>query len=136
MGGGFLKKLVVPIPKSITALCVIKFRKVCVQNITAPTAVQRWMVMGMARLIDADRLLRDPYFQEDRFPSSHLIRMAVGEQRTVDAVPVVRCKDCKAFVRNSKVNTDRGDCYRYGLDCVRIKKIDDFCSYGERKDND
>ena len=43
----------------------------------------------MARLIDADRLLRDPYFQEDRWPESHLIRMAVGEQRTVDAVPVV-----------------------------------------------
>ena len=43
----------------------------------------------MARLIDADRLLRDPYFQEDRWPESHLIRMAVREQRTVDAVPVV-----------------------------------------------
>jgi len=41
------------------------------------------------RLIDADRLLRDPYFQEDRWPESHLIRMAVREQRTVDAVPVV-----------------------------------------------
>lgn len=40
----------------------------------------------MARLIDADRLLRDPYFQEDRYPCSHLIRMAIGEQRTVDAV--------------------------------------------------
>ena len=43
----------------------------------------------MARLIDADRLLCDPYFQEDRWPESHLIRMAVREQRTVDAVPVV-----------------------------------------------
>ena len=41
----------------------------------------------MARLIDADRLLRDPYFQEDRWPESHLIRMAVGEQPTVDSAP-------------------------------------------------
>lgn len=55
---------------------------------------------------------------------------------TVDAVEVVRCKDCEHFVRNSKVNTDRGDCYRYGIGCLRAKKIDDFCSYGERKDND
>lgn len=43
----------------------------------------------MARLIDADRLLRDPYFQKDRWPESHLIRMAVREQRTVDAAPLV-----------------------------------------------
>lgn len=43
----------------------------------------------MARMIDADRLLRDPYFQEDRWPESHLIRMAVREQPTVDAVEVV-----------------------------------------------
>lgn len=46
---------------------------------------------------------------------------------------VVYCKDCKAFVRNERVDTDRGDCYRYGIGCVRIKKIDDFCSYGERR---
>ena len=55
---------------------------------------------------------------------------------TVDAVEVVRCKDCKAFVRNSRVDTDRGDCYRYGIGCVRIKKIDDFCSYGERREGE
>lgn len=47
---------------------------------------------------------------------------------TVDAVPVVRCKDCKHCLIDNK----RGD----GL-CMRIvyrerKRLDDFCSYGER----
>lgn len=42
-------------------------------------------------LIDRRRLLRDPYFQEDRYPESHLMRMAIGEQPTVDAV-VLPCR--------------------------------------------
>ena len=66
----------------------------------------------MVRLIDADRLLRDPYFQEDRWPESHLIRMAVGEQRTVDAVPVVhgRWIDEYPFVRCSVCNAEWLNC--------------------------
>ena len=40
----------------------------------------------------------------------------------VDAVEVVRCKDCKYW--------DFGDCFRQEL-----TRPDDFCSYGERKDN-
>ena len=47
-------------------------------------------------LIDRNRLLRDPCFREDRYPESHLLRMAIGEQPAVDAVEVVRCKDCFA----------------------------------------
>ena len=83
----------------------------------------------MARLIDADRLLRDPYFQEERYPCSHLIRMAVGEQRTVDAVEVVRCKDCRW-------RKERGLCYMISGTGVGTGTGDDFfCSYGERKDN-
>ena len=39
-----------------------------------------------------------------------------------DFVRVVRCKDCKHW--------DFGDCYRQEL-----TRPDDFCSYGERKDN-
>lgn len=46
-------------------------------------------------LISRSALLRDPYFQEDRYPGSHLMRMAVREQRAVDAEKVVRCKACK-----------------------------------------
>lgn len=46
----------------------------------------------------------------------------LNDQTTVDAVPVVRCKDC--------VWGDKGDCYR-----IELTRPDDFCSYGERKDD-
>lgn len=48
-------------------------------------------------------------------------------------IPVL-CEHCKAFVQNSEVNTDRGDCYRYGIGCIRTKKVNDFCSCGERRE--
>ena len=52
---------------------------------------------------------------------------------TVDAVEVVRCKDCKYFYRHTQIDTDRGDCWKYGIANLRVKKIDNFCSYGERR---
>lgn len=53
----------------------------------------------------------------------------------VDAVEVVRCRDCKHWVR------DGNESYGYAMFCKAncslggqgIKKPDDFCSYGERK---
>lgn len=84
------------------------------------------------RLIDANRLLRDPYFQEDRYPESHLLRMAINEQRTVDAVEVVRCKDCEFWGGVTFGNV----CRRWSAPLAGMKnctKPDDFCSYGERK---
>ena len=45
------------------------------------------------------------------------------------AVPVVRCKDCKYY--------DRGECYhpRHDRHLQSIcQEDDDFCSYGERKE--
>ena len=48
---------------------------------------------------------------------------ALQDAQTVDAVPVVRCKDCT---------------HLYGKLCTVCgllpRKPDDFCSYGERKD--
>lgn len=55
---------------------------------------------------------------------------------TVDAVVVTRCKDCKHFNRNSMeceneaVSTDHEGGAEYSLNF----EPDDFCSYGERKD--
>lgn len=75
------------------------------------------------RLIDADAL-------ENQFGVSDEDLLALDEIRhapTVDAVPVVRCKDCK---------------YRDGTPgqpnilCAQMHE-DDFCSYGEcREDKD
>ena len=44
----------------------------------------------------------------------------VKEMQTVDAVPVVRCRDCRKFKT-------------YGCRMV-ASGYDDFCSYGERKE--
>lgn len=49
---------------------------------------------------------------------------------TVDAVEVVRCKDCKQWQRHTEVNRDYGPCRRYGS----TMRFDDFCSYGEKRD--
>lgn len=52
--------------------------------------------------------------------------------QTVDAVPVVRCKDSEHY--------DMGVCLKIYSDgnahpeACQIRKPDDFCSYGERKD--
>ena len=63
----------------------------------------------------------------------------IENQPTVDAVPVVRCKDCGYAKRNYLVNglclceklihdVVKGEMPRNTLMCE-----DDFCSYGERK---
>ena len=58
---------------------------------------------------------------------------------TVDAVEVVRCKDCIHFKETS--GKDSGKPCGYGR-CMKpffiqmIVDAEDFCSYGERKDND
>jgi hypothetical protein len=52
------------------------------------------------------------------------------KQPTVDAVEVVRCKDCK-YYENKNINL-LPHCTLCGI----TKFEDDFCSCGERKDND
>lgn len=69
------------------------------------------------RLIDADALRAE--FLENRCNLHGAI--TVDEMPTVDAVSVVRCKDCK--------NWNGGDCYRQELTLP-----EDFCSYGEREE--
>ena len=63
---------------------------------------------------------------------------------TVDAVEVVRCKDCKSAEPYTRMDGKTGfyckhqKCtLRYGTNWERlympIKEADDFCSYGERR---
>lgn len=49
----------------------------------------------------------------------------------VDAVPVVRCKDCVAWKRNvGIVDSPNGHCFEHDIDT----NGQDFCSYGERRE--
>ena len=56
---------------------------------------------------------------------------------TIDAVPVVRCKDCKHY-REGKVLSPNKFCFRLrGRDGEAIGynfAEEDFCSYGERSE--
>lgn len=84
------------------------------------------------RLIDADKLLlkiMDMEFFDGR--DEGVFWNAVTEEHTVDAVKVIRCKDCVNYK------------WMFGGYCMRCEKIsypapvneDDFCSYGVRKDD-
>lgn len=94
------------------------------------------------RLIDADALMDVIRQHEYRLATKQGaidygmftlgIQQAVDEQPTIDAVPVVRCKDCKHYeIHKPKVLEN---CERNGY--LIPMKLDDFCSHGERKDDD
>jgi hypothetical protein len=75
-----------------------------------------------------------------------LWRKKVSEAPTVDAVEVVRCKDCKHYMAEEKERCEALRSTPYGL-CLKhrclplagyheYRNADDFCSYGEMKDNE
>jgi hypothetical protein len=87
------------------------------------------------KLIDVDALKKFP-IRIDRYDKEHgnedfvlgieTVLEYAEHLPTVDAVPVVRCKDCEGW------ESKRG---RYGC-CEYFNKhtySDDFCSYGERR---
>lgn len=95
----------------------------------------------MARLIDADKLI-------DFIDVGHLrhqgelcysetdVANLLLHAPTVDAVPVVRCKNCKHY-KPQKKSAHWKNRANYCNRVVTIKmQPDDFCSYGERKDGD
>ena len=76
----------------------------------------------MARFIDADEFVK----RVIQYPrqSTKTIGLALADTPTADAVPVVRCKDCKWW-------KDIG-CAIYIADDSDKPKENDFCSFGER----
>lgn len=62
----------------------------------------------------------------------------LDEQPTIDAVLVVRCKDCE-FAREARFRTISGNkaywCVNISRDgCTQVLDADDFCSYGVQKE--
>lgn len=67
--------------------------------------------------------------------TKHIVKTALKQMidnaPTIDAVEVVRCKDCECWEQDDDV----GYCNNPdGLD--NYAKPDDFCSYGERKERE
>jgi hypothetical protein len=87
------------------------------------------------RLIDANAFLKDiltagigktiiEYSESD-------IGYMIRKRPTVDAVEVVRCRDC------NHCDPENHHCDHYmGTVAPLSRNPDDFCSYGERKDGD
>ena len=84
------------------------------------------------RLIDANAFLKDiltagigktiiEYSESD-------IGYMIRKRPTVDAVPVVRCAQCKHFKRNLE-----NDTYCSSVNGLTDPQEDDFCSYGEKR---
>ncbi len=84
------------------------------------------------RLIDADALLEEleKYFSEYWHYTG--VNAFIGAAPTVDAVPVVRCKDCEhCFIYTKWNGKEYCGCRFYGDICEVLPTH--FCSYGERK---
>ena len=85
------------------------------------------------RLVDADWIHQN---SDERFPGKKPYQEAWGltmvdSAPTIDAVPVVRCRECKSY--------DHGCCVvkRYrGDDSIITMPPDGYCSYGQRKEDD
>ena len=104
------------------------------------------------RLIDANRLYdaAEEKYMEDRSKTENVIaramlsdarrkiQMLIAYAPSVDAIPVVRCKDCKyyrnhpnglCYLHTEPKENERG----YSGEAVCVEP-DDFCSYGERRE--
>lgn len=83
------------------------------------------------RLIDASSM-RDDWLEngENEYVyDTNAVLDNIDSQQTVDAVPVVRCRECQWWQEDDDVgHCDNPD----GLD--NYAKPEDFCSYGKRKE--
>lgn len=89
--------------------------------------------MAEKRLIDANALSAD--FVQNHTANADIyltVRKILNDAPTVDAVEVVRCKDCVFYGGE--------ECGNWNIDMNDGAHLytmpDDFCSYGERKMND
>lgn len=97
----------------------------------APAASGRRMIM---RLIDADALIEEA-LTEGAY--GYVDAKQIADAPTIDAVPVVRCKDCKYHYWEQE--PCHGNTVHYcKLPHMRGVEVfkEFFCYYGKRKDGD
>ena len=85
------------------------------------------------RLVDADNARE--CFGGDGVTGAVMQRM-FDSLPTIDAVPVVRCRECKYWRRYTRQweNHCAGECERHRMEGGTYEN--DFCSYGQRKEAD
>jgi len=87
------------------------------------------------KLINSDDIKYQMLYKENFLSGTGVEAPAVWKSDidampAVDAVPVVRCKDCKFYWQNMKDNFDEPI-----PACLASPKVDAFCSEGERIEN-
>ena len=93
----------------------------------------------MARLTDADdayKVLTDNYHHKTEIQHEAL-KEALSKVPTVDAVEVVRCKDCKFFDHDDFGKGEEYWCKHFvstydNTHCHKVME-DDFCAWAERR---
>lgn len=93
----------------------------------------------MARLIGADRLIEAlPIVTEDKQISLYGavadFMVMISEMPTIDAVEVVRCRDCIHWDSETGWCNNHSASDDHDMDW-NIYNDDDFCSYGERRND-
>ena len=91
------------------------------------------------RLIDADKINYHKHTECMGHGDFETVRTVtdkeIAEIPTVDAVTVVRCRDCKHWDSETWFCDNHSTFGHHGLEWNMFSE-DDFCSYGERKDGD
>lgn len=84
----------------------------------------------MGKLIDGDKLISTLVWGHYGLGKElQTVQKAIDDMRGVDAVPVIRCRECKHWDK-SRINYNEHVCYWGGY----VKREDDFCSWAERKE--
>lgn len=83
------------------------------------------------RLIDADEIRWVDHYDSDGNLTKYKVAFSDEMPPTVDAVEVIRCKDCKHWQKSS-INYNEYVCYWGGY----VKQEDDFCSWGRKKEKE
>lgn len=103
--------------------------------------VNEGTVMGMAEYIDRGEAIEaidhwfeivryyHPHSKSDKIPRGEVMDL-LEQCKAIDAVEVVRCRDCVYWASGAKEDESWEYCYWFE------SEIDgnEFCSYGERKD--
>lgn len=138
-----------------------EYMTMTMSRISAVFAARRW-TEGSMRLIDAGALEKEilsernkipellpcaPYELRDVKPNKDALLIRAGIRKalrclsnapTADAVPVVRCKECRhAYINSFSAQSGIAVCRLLSDRSngeLAIVQQDDFCSYGERKE--
>lgn len=96
------------------------------------------------RLIDADKLVKtfcSHCVDHDECKSECMDLKIIKSMKTVDAEPIIRCKDCKYWAELTFLVPPKHHCGRLLQQYKGISErvsfetdADDFCSKGEKKD--